>query len=606
MTAWLPRPCRRSCWSAGVAVAAPPGPHSRPAITPSEAWLAAEKHARRTVVGRLDDAVVGALYVAFVVGPAIHVATRGPLIGAAPTIAGTRVPRGHRRGRARPGHVRPALSGERRWCVGARRTSRRRALAWLATAWLVALIALLLVCAAAAGTDGRSLSYSRAAGQVSTISPFPGWYYGRAIAASDASCWPSDAWASSARRPTRRRGRHGSGRRPRAAADVGSPASSRACSWSWRGRSPVACSSRPTPFAASSRGGLTPSDRGPSGTVAVVAALTAVAIAVVAPVVAVRGSLARGAPRSRPRSALAADAGRGMTAQLEVDLTSGVPAFEQIRAQVVAHVAAGRLVAGDRLPTIRALATDLGLAAGTVARAFRELEAEGVVETRRRAGTVIAEGASVPDRPRAACRRDLRVGRARRRADRRRGARAGARCAARASERDAHQHRLGLELDAERTTGRRRAPDGRARAGPRPSLPRGWSARACAWSTGSAGPGAPKPREKPDRSMSQAALVLTRPSSAGKRGASSRQRGRRGGGVSNGLVKNEPALHVSWSARRAPCPCAARRAEHGVADVGQRCALRRPRRRACGRARRRRPGGTASPGRSWNVTSSTT
>lgn len=85
-----------------------------------------------------------------------------------------------------------------------------------------------------------------------------------------------------------------------------------------------------------------------------------------------------------------------MTAALEVDLTSGVPAFEQIRAQVVAHVAAGRLVAGDRLPTIRALATDLGLAAGTVARAFRELEADGVVETRRRAGTVIAEGASVP------------------------------------------------------------------------------------------------------------------------------------------------------------------------------------------------------------------
>ena len=138
-----------------------------------------------------------------------------------------------------------------------------------------------------------------------------------------------------------------------------------------------------------------------------------------------------------------------MTAQLEVDLTSGVPAFEQIRAQVVAHVAAGRLVAGDRLPTIRALATDLGLAAGTVARAFRELEAEGVVETRRRAGTVIAEGASVPDGPRTARRRDVRVSGARGRADRRRGARPGARRAARASERDAHQHGLGLELDPE-------------------------------------------------------------------------------------------------------------------------------------------------------------
>jgi len=85
-----------------------------------------------------------------------------------------------------------------------------------------------------------------------------------------------------------------------------------------------------------------------------------------------------------------------MTTQLEVDVSSEVPAFEQIREQVVAHVAAGRMVAGDRLPTIRALATDLGLAPGTVARAFRELEAEGIVETRRRAGTVIAAGASVP------------------------------------------------------------------------------------------------------------------------------------------------------------------------------------------------------------------
>jgi DNA-binding transcriptional regulator YhcF (GntR family) len=84
-----------------------------------------------------------------------------------------------------------------------------------------------------------------------------------------------------------------------------------------------------------------------------------------------------------------------MSARLEIDVASGVPAFEQLREQIVAQVRAGRLVAGDRLPTIRALATDLGLAPGTVARAFRELEAEGVVETRSRAGTVIAAGASV-------------------------------------------------------------------------------------------------------------------------------------------------------------------------------------------------------------------
>ncbi|QJW37614.1 GntR family transcriptional regulator [Cellulosimicrobium protaetiae] len=83
--------------------------------------------------------------------------------------------------------------------------------------------------------------------------------------------------------------------------------------------------------------------------------------------------------------------------RVEIDLRSGLAPYEQIRSQVVAHVAAGRLVVGDRLPTIRALATDLGLAPGTVARAYRELEAAGVVTTRRRAGTVVADGVSPGD-----------------------------------------------------------------------------------------------------------------------------------------------------------------------------------------------------------------
>lgn len=88
-----------------------------------------------------------------------------------------------------------------------------------------------------------------------------------------------------------------------------------------------------------------------------------------------------------------------MTTGIEVDLTSSVPPYEQIRLQVLAHVAAGRLGPGDRLPTIRALAADLGVAGGTVARAFRELEAAGVVATRRRTGTVVAEGAVAVDEP---------------------------------------------------------------------------------------------------------------------------------------------------------------------------------------------------------------
>jgi len=82
---------------------------------------------------------------------------------------------------------------------------------------------------------------------------------------------------------------------------------------------------------------------------------------------------------------------------VEVDLTSSVPPYEQIRVQVMAHISARRLGAGDRLPAIRALASDLGVAAGTVARAYRELEIAAVVTTRRRTGTVVAPGATAAD-----------------------------------------------------------------------------------------------------------------------------------------------------------------------------------------------------------------
>lgn len=53
-------------------------------------------------------------------------------------------------------------------------------------------------------------------------------------------------------------------------------------------------------------------------------------------------------------------------------------------------VRTGALPVGSRLPAIRQLAGDLGLAAGTVARVYRELEAAGVLRTARRAGTVVA------------------------------------------------------------------------------------------------------------------------------------------------------------------------------------------------------------------------
>ncbi|WP_312180049.1 GntR family transcriptional regulator [Arthrobacter sp.] len=79
-----------------------------------------------------------------------------------------------------------------------------------------------------------------------------------------------------------------------------------------------------------------------------------------------------------------------MSARITVDLKSPVPPYEQIRGQVSALAASGILVPGDRLPTIRMLAADLGVAPGTVARAYKELEAEGTVTAMRRRGTVIA------------------------------------------------------------------------------------------------------------------------------------------------------------------------------------------------------------------------
>ena len=67
--------------------------------------------------------------------------------------------------------------------------------------------------------------------------------------------------------------------------------------------------------------------------------------------------------------------------RLVVDPQSSVPPYEQVRTQVASQVVDGRLPAGTRLPTVRQLAADLGLAVNTVARAYRELETDGVIVT---------------------------------------------------------------------------------------------------------------------------------------------------------------------------------------------------------------------------------
>ena len=68
---------------------------------------------------------------------------------------------------------------------------------------------------------------------------------------------------------------------------------------------------------------------------------------------------------------------------------SATAPFEQIRVQVRDAVASGALAAGAKLPTVRRLADDLGLAVNTVARAYRELETDGIIETRGRNGSFV-------------------------------------------------------------------------------------------------------------------------------------------------------------------------------------------------------------------------
>lgn len=85
-----------------------------------------------------------------------------------------------------------------------------------------------------------------------------------------------------------------------------------------------------------------------------------------------------------------------LSIDLAVDPAAAAPPYEQVRSQIEARTVAGELPAGERLPTVRALAGELGLAVNTVARAYRELEQAGVITTRGRQGTFVAlRGADV-------------------------------------------------------------------------------------------------------------------------------------------------------------------------------------------------------------------
>lgn len=99
----------------------------------------------------------------------------------------------------------------------------------------------------------------------------------------------------------------------------------------------------------------------------------------------------------RALAALRADAGATSAEPVwfvELDASSAAPIYEQVIAQVEEAVATGRLATGERMPTVRDLAEELGTAPGTIARAYSELERRGVLETAGARGTYVARPSS--------------------------------------------------------------------------------------------------------------------------------------------------------------------------------------------------------------------
>ncbi|TXS47296.1 GntR family transcriptional regulator [Streptomyces sp. OR43] len=95
-----------------------------------------------------------------------------------------------------------------------------------------------------------------------------------------------------------------------------------------------------------------------------------------------------------------------MTLKIAVDPDSGTAPYEQLRTQISERARSGALPVGYKLPTVRGFAEELGLAANTVAKAYRALEADGVIETRGRNGTFVAAAGDAAERHAATAARE--------------------------------------------------------------------------------------------------------------------------------------------------------------------------------------------------------
>lgn len=76
---------------------------------------------------------------------------------------------------------------------------------------------------------------------------------------------------------------------------------------------------------------------------------------------------------------------------IDIDPDSSTAPFDQLRLQIIEQVRSGQLIAGTKIPTVRALAVEVGLAPNTVAKAYRELGEQGVIENPGQAGHVHRE-----------------------------------------------------------------------------------------------------------------------------------------------------------------------------------------------------------------------
>lgn len=91
-----------------------------------------------------------------------------------------------------------------------------------------------------------------------------------------------------------------------------------------------------------------------------------------------------------------------MPAIFTVDPHSGVPIYLQLIEQIKRSVALGVLAPGEQLPTVKQLATDLTINPNTVARVYRELERDGIIETSPGRGSFIRANGGVGNATRAA------------------------------------------------------------------------------------------------------------------------------------------------------------------------------------------------------------